>query len=264
MVTSVTAATWQAPTVAITTPGTTEINRLVLWGDTTGDTLASASMKMNGTTFTNTSDQNLITVGLGSGNTGVGLNTVANIITRISNVTVGDSAGVALTSGSSNTSCGINSLAALTTRSQNVGIGAAAGSSYTGAEANNICVGYNVTGTLGESNVIRIGTSSHNNLYIGNRAMYNSTLSNCSFGSVIASSGSANSGFGTVALASLTTGRNNTGVGFASLGAVTTCRFNCALGRASLPSLTTGSSNIVISYSIAQAEQINMLIIKCI
>jgi hypothetical protein len=186
--TSASTATWQTPATPITTPGSTTVNRIILWGDTTGDTLTLASMKLVDTTFQNALDQNLITVGLGSGNTGVGLNTVANITTGISNVALGDSAGAALTSSSLKTACSISALSGLTTSGLNVCVGASSGGSYT-AESGNILIGYNLSGTAGDSQVIRIGSSSHNNLYIGNRALYKSTGGNCSFGSVLASTG---------------------------------------------------------------------------
>jgi hypothetical protein len=235
-VTSATTATWQDPIAQITTPATTEVNKLVLWGDNTGDTLASASIKMSGTIFTNTSDQNLITVGLGSSNIGVGLNTVTSITTGINNIVLGDSAGDALTSGSYNTSCGINSLGSHTTGSQNICIGALAGSSDTSSESGNICIGYNVTGTAGESSVI----------CIGNRAMYKSTGGNCSFGFAPIATGTVNSAFGSSVLATLTTGASNTAMGWSAMPAAITGGTNCALGYAAPASLTTG--NIAIGF----------------
>jgi hypothetical protein len=58
-----------------------------------------------------------------------------------------------------NISIGTAALSLLTSGADNIAIGHFAGQGYTGAESNNICIG--ATGTLGESNTVRIGTSSH-------------------------------------------------------------------------------------------------------
>ena len=65
-----------------------------------------------------------------------------------------------------NDSFGFSSLKNLQTGSNNCAFGHNTGSSYTGAETNNICIGYNVTGTLAESNVIRLGNASHTKAFI--------------------------------------------------------------------------------------------------
>jgi hypothetical protein len=41
---------------------TTVANHLITWGDTTGDTLMQASVKLNSTIFKDTSDMNLIVI----------------------------------------------------------------------------------------------------------------------------------------------------------------------------------------------------------
>ncbi len=60
--------------------------------------------------------------------------------------------------GARNTAVGYWGLASVTTGTDNTVIGYDAGKTYNGAESNNICIGANVTGTLGESNVTRIGS----------------------------------------------------------------------------------------------------------
>jgi hypothetical protein len=60
-----------------------------------------------------------------------------------------------LTTGSNNVGLGIQALVSLLNGGANVALGASAGSNYTGAESNNILI--NATGTLGESNVMRLG-----------------------------------------------------------------------------------------------------------
>lgn len=72
----------------------------------------------------------------------------------------------AQTTGASNTACGFESLYQLTTGADNCGFGYKAGSAYTSSETNNLCLGYNVNGTAGESNIIRVGNSSHTNCYL--------------------------------------------------------------------------------------------------
>lgn len=62
-----------------------------------------------------------------------------------------------LTSGNNNTACGANSLNALLTGTTNCVFGASSGTAYTSSESNNICIGFDVTGTVAESNVTRIG-----------------------------------------------------------------------------------------------------------
>jgi hypothetical protein len=275
--TSATTATWQAPAAQITTPGTTAVNRLVLWGDTTGDTLTQASMILDGTTFNATSD-NMIVIDENGPNTGIGIRTLASLTTGAANAACGEDTLNALTSGSFNTAVGATGLQFLTTGSSNVAVGAAlsyittgsnnigigvgVGSNYTTSEANNIIIGTNVAGTAGESNRIRIGDSSHDNLFIGNRAMYKSTGGNCSFGSAPTATGTANSAFRSGALTTLTTGASNTAVGWAAMFVATTGGANCAFGRAALGSLTTGNNNVAIgngagsSYTTSESNNI--------
>jgi hypothetical protein len=150
----------------------------------------------------------------------------------------------------------------ITTGGSNIDKRVGARSNYTMSETNNIIVGTNVVGTTGESNRIRIGDSSHNNLYIGNRAMYKSTGGNCSFGSAPTATGTANSAFGSGALKTLTTGASNTAVDWSTMFVATTSGANCAFGHTVLGSLTTGNSNIAIDLALVRIiRHLNQLIL---
>jgi hypothetical protein len=221
-----------------------------------------ASIILDGTTFTNTTSDNMIVIDENGPNTGIGIKTLANLTTSATNAACGEDTLNAVTSGGFNKAVGATGLQFLTTGSSNVAVGAAlgfittgssnigigvsAGSNYTMSESNNIIVGTNIAGTAGESNRICIGDSSHNNLYIGNKAMYKSTGGNCSFGSVPMATGTANSAFGSGALTTLTTGASNTAIGWAVMFVVTMGGSNSAFGRAVLGSLTTGNNNVAI------------------
>jgi polyhydroxyalkanoate synthesis regulator phasin len=68
------------------------------------------------------------------------------------------------TTGGSNSAFGHNALFNLTGGTNNIAIGDGAGSSLTGSEGNNIYLGN--SGVAGESNVIRVGNSSHAATYL--------------------------------------------------------------------------------------------------
>jgi hypothetical protein len=143
-------ATWQDPTAQLTTPATTTLNKIVLWGNTTVDTLTEASM--NGTTFKDTSNVNLIVID--GTNVTTGWDTLGSVTSGAANVAVGYEAMNILTLGRANTALGNTSLSVLLTGSNNVCMGNASGVAYTSSESNNICIGANVEGTIRESNVI--------------------------------------------------------------------------------------------------------------
>lgn len=127
----------------------------------TGNTGVGASCMLNNTT--------------GEGNTAVGFSALdahmtANFNTAVgygaltsdtggaNNTAVGAAAGNNNLTGTNNTIIGFEALFNAMSGSSNCIIGASAAGSYTGAESNNIVIGANVTGSLGESNTIRIGT----------------------------------------------------------------------------------------------------------
>lgn len=101
-----------------------------------------------------------------SSNTAVGAFSLWQLTNAGSNCAVGFQAGRDLTTGGANTIIGFHALLDATTASNNVMIGSEAGQSYTSSESNNICIGTNVFGTVGESNIIRIGTTSHTQTYL--------------------------------------------------------------------------------------------------
>jgi hypothetical protein len=111
----------------------------------------------------------------GSGNTAIGRQALFDNLTGTFNTAVGRQALDRLTSGSYNVAIGNGKdnplsfsgpLGQLLTGSHNIAIGGfngtdftGAGASYTGSESSNICIGGQTTGTVGESNVMRLGTT---------------------------------------------------------------------------------------------------------
>ena len=82
------------------------------------------------------------------------------MIDRSSNCYLGYFSGWQVLHGSNNIFFGASAAQNIAgTASQNTIIGAVAGSAYTTTESNNILLGYNVPGTIGESNVTRIGST---------------------------------------------------------------------------------------------------------
>ena len=72
----------------------------------------------------------------------------------------------AVITGSNNTVMGYSCLEDITSGGNNTIFGAGCGTAYTSSESNNIILGYNIHGTVSESNVIRIGNSSNTSCYI--------------------------------------------------------------------------------------------------
>jgi hypothetical protein len=101
----------------------------------------------------------------GGSNTIVGFQAGMSLSSGIQNALLGSNSGFSLTSGTNNTILGNSSGNYITTGSNNVIIGTA-GASYSSSESNNICIGYQVQGTVGESNVCRIGSNSITNTYL--------------------------------------------------------------------------------------------------
>jgi hypothetical protein len=91
-------------------------------------------------------------------NAGFGWGVLKNLTTGQNNFGGGTVSLQEVTSGSFNVGCGSESLDQLKTGNDNVAIGWQAGFNYTGSESDNILIGYNVQGTTGESNIMRIGT----------------------------------------------------------------------------------------------------------
>lgn len=103
----------------------------------------------------------------GNSNTAVGFGAYNALTTGFDNVGIGMQVGVSITTGQQNTLIGHAAGLNLTTSANfNTLVGAFTGQNYTSTESNNICIGQGVTGTLGESNVIRIGNASNNACFI--------------------------------------------------------------------------------------------------
>lgn len=95
-------------------------------------------------------------------NGGFGNGALNGLTTGSNNQMFGYTAGFVISSGSNNIGIGSSTFNpgannGLKTGSGNIAIGTTAGNAYLAAESNNILIGTNQTGTLGESNVTRIG-----------------------------------------------------------------------------------------------------------
>jgi hypothetical protein len=119
----------------------------------------------------------------GENNIGVGSLTLSGLTSANSNIAIGSHAATAITSGSSNVAIGTTSLGKntattanqnvavghftlnnLLTGATNIAVGYEAGSNYTSSESGNILIGN--TGTVAESDVIRIGSGTQTTCYI--------------------------------------------------------------------------------------------------
>ncbi len=89
---------------------------------------------------------------------GYGSGSLTSNISGDANFAYGTSSLHDLTTGSSNTALG-SALSTLVTGSRNIAVGWLAAAGYNGAESDNIIIGTNLPGTVGESNVCRIGLS---------------------------------------------------------------------------------------------------------
>lgn len=104
-------------------------------------------------------------------NTIIGNNAGNGTISGTHNTSVGASGLLSVTSGSYNIGLGIQALEFITSGSYNIGLGSLSGSSYTSSESSNILL--NNAGTLGESNVLRIGSGTG----AGNQQISNAYIS---------------------------------------------------------------------------------------
>lgn len=135
--------------------------------DTTSSTTGIIFHNSNAFIHTGIADTNLNNfLGVSSGNftlsgthnNAYGGSTLHALTTGSRNQAFGTNALKATTTGTDNVAVGDGSLSAVITGIQNLCLGSNTGSSYTSSESNNILIGFNVTGTVGESNVLRIGT----------------------------------------------------------------------------------------------------------
>jgi len=125
----------------------------------------SLSSNTTGTQNTAVGDSSLYHNTRGDRNVAVGASSLFANTLGGHNVAVGYESLKNNITGGHNTALGDTTLFSLTTGNQNIAIGSGSGSGYTGSESGNIIVGN--SGTVGESDVIRIGTTgSHSACYI--------------------------------------------------------------------------------------------------
>ncbi len=93
---------------------------------------------------------------IGIGHTAVGYEALESMVSGDANTAIGLSSMQAATLSENCTAVGQNSLVNLIDGDDNIALGQNAGSTYTGSESNNLIIGNN--GTLGDNNVLRIGT----------------------------------------------------------------------------------------------------------
>ena len=92
----------------------------------------------------------------GFNNTGCGASALAAVTSGNQNTSIGQASLASLTEGSNNTVVGTDAAQVITTGSNNIIIGQGSGAAYT-TESGNIIVGTGNEGTVGETNVTRIG-----------------------------------------------------------------------------------------------------------
>jgi hypothetical protein len=235
-----------------------------------------------------------VSISDGSDNTATGSGAFGNGINGSDNTAYGAGSLFYLGNGSFNTAVGDNALIGLNTGSNNIALGYNAGSSYGSKESGNIDIGN--TGTVGESNVIRIGSSQTNTFIAGvingngngltnlNAAQlagsFNGTLalpavSNLRTDMVMAGSqplvysdyngkGSYNTAFGDVALELTSAGSENTAIGYSALytlGYLTTKggTNNIALGYNAGSSYTGNESSNIDIGNVGKAGESNVI-----
>lgn len=93
-----------------------------------------------------------------NGNTFIGSSAGNFTLSGVNNTILGQNSFLSVTTGVNNTTVGSGTLPNLTTGNYNCIFGTAGGASYTGSESSNILIGSNLSGTVSESNVLRIGS----------------------------------------------------------------------------------------------------------
>ncbi len=99
----------------------------------------------------------------GSANMAIGNGALQHGTSSAQNVMLGYVSGIEITTGNDNVGLGAGTFSGggglgLLTGSGNIAIGSNAGSAFRAAETYNIDIGYNVSGTVGDNNTLRIGT----------------------------------------------------------------------------------------------------------
>lgn len=109
--------------------------------------------------------------GSGVFNIAIGPQAMQSYTTGAQNTATGNAALQVLTTGTANCAYGYVAGSLLTTGNQNTLIGDGAGTNYASSESNNICLGYNTNGTVGESNITRIGSIITTTAFIGGQVV---------------------------------------------------------------------------------------------
>ena len=237
-------------------------------------TSTAGSININGTRFlTQAYDISNTFVGWSSGNytlnnkynTAIGAATMSYMTSGYQNSAFGYDALGNITQGGNNVGNGYSTLNNLLTGNNNTCVGSILGGNYTSSESNNIIIGYNIGGTAGESNVIRIGNSSNNACYIqgiegvsvSNLNVVTINTSTGQLGSQAASSGTVTSVSGTtnqVSVASGTTTPVISLVGPYTPATYTTHGVLIGEGTSSIVALGAGTSGQVLQSGGASAD----------
>lgn len=146
-------ATTQSLGIGTTFPSRTSETQNLAIGYNSGDAITSGSNNtllgyQSGNALTSASDS-----------VAIGSNALRDATTSAQNIAIGSFALRSILTGfGTNVAIGKDSLINITTGNDNVCLGYNTGGSYTTSESNNICIGSNLTGTIGESNVLRLGS----------------------------------------------------------------------------------------------------------
>lgn len=97
----------------------------------------------------------LLTVATATDSSALGFEALHDLTSGAYSTAVGSLSLTKLTTGTDNTACGADTLSALLTGDKNIALGSTAGNAFVAAESSNIVIGN--TGTIGDSNTIRIG-----------------------------------------------------------------------------------------------------------
>jgi hypothetical protein len=120
--------------------------------------LASGNGSITGSQNTSVGWLNYTALTSGSDNTALGITALRFLVDGNLNTAIGAGTLSSITSGVGNTALGFGSGPGSGDVSQNIFIGQQAGLNYAGGEANNILIGtYQLGGTVGEANTLRIG-----------------------------------------------------------------------------------------------------------
>lgn len=151
--TAVTSITSTAGNFIITSASSATLGKITQSGSNLLHTYGTVNTFL-GSSAGNTS----LTIANSVANVGIGTSSLGALITSTSNTGVGYISLSALTGGSGlNTGIGYGSGYQLVTGSNCAFLGYLSGSNYTTNESSNICIGSSTLGTIGESNVCRIG-----------------------------------------------------------------------------------------------------------